>query len=506
MKMMKKVISLALIGAMMVACIAGCGKKGGGKAANSATDIQIAYWHSGLGVDWLEAIIAAFEEKYPEYNVEYTGSASTTAVRAAFGIEDTDTVDLYMTGKLTEFEYLEPLNDILDATADGDKQALKDKFFDSYLETEEYKGNYYSLTYGGGVIGFVYSKKLFDQAGITQLPRTTDELVLTCDILNDANITPMCHFISDGYYKFINYAWWAQYDGMENWVDFWQNPSEEKMATKDGRYEVMKVHEKLNTPNNVLGGSNSDSHVSMQTKFLEGQCAMMLNGSWLASEMSHVGKFDDYAMMKTPVISSITNKLKTVKTEPELRKLITAIDNVTDGVETEDAYKDGKGYNVQGLKVSAEDWAYVKAARNSMPINYGGEVCQIPNYSNAKEGAKKFLQFMYSDEGYKIYLDSLHITMPLALSEGEIDTASWNAFEQNQAELFAKTEQTVPHILLSQHDIFLNGGAEPFCEYMFVGLMCAKNESDRVTADKAWETVEGTVKDRYVNTWMKNVE
>ena len=263
MKMMKKVISLVLAGVLVMGCFTGCGNKGGAGKANSATDIQISYWHAGLGVEWLEALIKGFEAKYPEYNVEYTASASSTAVKAAFGLSDTDTVDLYMGGKMTEFEYLEPLNDVLDATADGDTKPLKEKFLPSYLETEVYGDKYYGLTWGGGIIGFVYNKTLFNQANITQLPRTTDELVLVCDTLNDEGITPMCHFISDGYYKFMNYAWWAQYDGMDNWMDFWQNPSEEKMATQDGRYEVMKVHEKLNRPENVLTGSNSDSHVSM---------------------------------------------------------------------------------------------------------------------------------------------------------------------------------------------------------------------------------------------------
>lgn len=504
---MKKVIALALVGLMVAGCLVGCGsKKSGNKAANSTKDIQISYWRSGLGEDWLKNVIEGFEKKYPEYNVEYTASASTPATTAGWGLEETDTVDIYMSGKLSETKWMEPLNDLLEKTADGDTKPLKEKFQASYLEAEVIDGNYYGLTWGGGIIGFVYNKEMFKDAGIKQLPRTTDELVLICDTLNDADITPLCHFISDGYYSFMNNAWWAQYEGMDNWMDFWQNPTEDKMATKDGRYEVMKVHEKLNKESNVLLGSNSDAHVSMQTKFMEGQCAMMLNGSWLASEMSHVGKMDQFEMMKTPVISSITKKLDSVKTEPELRKLITAIDSVTDGTKTEDSYKDGDNYLVEGKSVSAHDWEYVRSARNMTPINYTGTTCHIPNYSNAKDGAKLFLEYMYSDEGYSIYLDTLHIAMPLNLSEGEIKTDEWNSFEKNQAELFGKTETIVPHVLGSQHKLFLDGGADPFCDYLFVGLMGAKNEADRITADEAWEKVETTVRERYEGTWMANIK
>ena len=504
--MKKRVLAMVLVGVLALGLMAGCGKKGGNKGGNSATDVEISYWHAGLGDEWLDVLVKAFNEKHPEYNVYYKGTADFEAANAAFGLEDVDTVDLYLAAKEYDTKYLEPLNEILDTTVEGESKSIKEKFDASYLAQEELDGKYYNLTYGGGIMGFVYSKSLFEKVGIKQLPRTTDELAVVCATLSDNDITPLCHFKPNGYYWYLCDVWFAQYNGMDYYYDFYTDPSKEKMTSQDGRYKVMQAMEKIIKPEYTLQGSNSDEHVTMQTKFLEGECGMMFTGSWLASEMSNSDKVDNFAMMKTPVISSIIDKLKTVKTEPDLRKVIAAIDNVTDGVETVDTYKKGDAYEVEGKKVSAEDWDTIKAARNTMAANYAGETAYIPTYSNAQEGAKEFLKFMYSDEGYKIYLDSLHITMPLSLSEGEIDSSSWNAFEQNQAELFAKTEQTVPHVLLSQHDLFLNGGAEPFTEYMFVGLMCAKNEADRVTADEAWTQVESTVKDRYVNTWMKNIE
>lgn len=130
---------------------------------------------------------------------------------------------------------------------------------------------------------------------------------------------------------------------------------------------------------------------------------MMITGSWIANEMKGAGSTDDFDLMKTPVISSITDKLTTVKKESELRKVITAIDAVTDGEKDIAEYQDGENYKVDGLSVSAADWTYIRLARNSIASNYSGEGMFIPTYSNAKEGAK---QFMYKMDEKGVVLNS----------------------------------------------------------------------------------------------------
>ena len=310
MKKRNRILALILVGVLAIGCFAGCGKKGGNnkKGGEGATDIEISYWNAGLGTDWLDAVIAGFTKKYPEYNVYYNETASPTAVVAAYGLEDTDTVDLYMATKRYDTTYLEPLNDVLETTADGDSKTIKEKFNADYLMLEEYDGNYYNLTHGGGIIGFVYNKALFKEAGIVTIPRTTDEFALVCGTLADNNIKPLAHFKPSGYYAWLTETWFSQYEGVNNYRDFYANPTKEKMTKEDGRYEAIKAYEKIVTPENVLQGSNSETHISIQTKFLEGKFAIMLNGSWLSSEMQNNKKIYDFGIMKPPVISSITDK------------------------------------------------------------------------------------------------------------------------------------------------------------------------------------------------------
>lgn len=499
-------IACAMAGLMIIGCLAGCGSANSNKEGHSSTDVQISYWNAGLGDEWLNKLIEAFNEKNPEYNVYYNATASSASALAAFGLADSDTVDLYMTPRTYDKTYLESLNDVLDTTIEGESKSIREKFDSSYLELEKWEDNYYTLTYGGGMIGFVYNKELFEKVGITQLPRTTDELILVCATLADADVTPICHFKPSGYYHWINEVWSAQYDGIDYYRDFYNNPTKEKFTTKDGRYEFLKVHQKLNTPEYVLQGSNSESHVSMQTRFLEGEAAIMLNGSWLSSEMANSEKMGMFDMMKTPVISSITDKLTSVKSEKDLRKLIEAIDNVTDGIETIDAYKDGENYKVNGLSVLKEDWDYVESARNMTSQNYSSESCFIPTYSNAKEGAKEFLKFFYSDEGYKIYLEALKVKMPLTLSEGEIDTSNWNKFNINQMKMMEKAGDIVTYDMMSKDRLFTDGGANNIAHYEYISLMCSNNAADRVNADEAWNIIVDTINDRYDNEWLKNIK
>lgn len=505
-------LALALTGVLVTGCMTGCGvgkTTKDSKKGESTTDIQISYWRAGLDNLWLNAVIDGFHDKHPEYHVYYNETADLTASKAAYGMADVDTVDLYMTTSDYDTSYLEPLNDVLETTIEGESKSIKEKFSSSYLALEEFSdGNYYNLTFGGGLVGFVYNSELFEQAGIDQLPRTTDELALVCANLADQNIVPLCHFQNGGYYWQMNELWYAQYEGIDAYYDFYENPSKEKMLKKDGRYEVLKVNEKILTPEYVMPGSNAENHITIQTKFLSGRAAMMVNGSWLSSEMLNSDKINNFAMMRTPVISSITDKLATVKNDQELRKLIDAIDSVLDEVKKEEDYKDGENYIVNGKAITAEDWTYVKKARSMMFENYSEQSCFIPKYSNAKEGAKEFLRYLYSDEGYRIYMETINLKMPLSLSEGNADTSKWNSFMQNQAKLFDTSQYVVAVGYKRKNRIFTDGGAWSFGSegYDFRSLMCSNNETDRVNADEAWDHIYNIINDNYENTWMKNIK
>lgn len=514
---MKKVMALAFAGILTVSCLAGCG---GGEKKSSSGDsktIEITYWKSGLGEEWLKNVIAGFEKKHPEYKVVYSTTASQEAINAAFGSEDSDTTDLYLGVKKYETDKLEPLNDVLEATVDGESKAIKDKFSPSYLALEQSTdGNYYNLTCGGGMLGIVYNKALFEDAGITQAPRTTDELALVCDTLTSADIVPFCHFKPVGYWEdYMSDVFFVQYDGMDYVMnnfyackdDAGKSPSIEVFKKKDGRYEALKVFEKVIVPEYTMQGSSTYDHTTIQTMWLKGEAAMMVNGSWIENEMASTASASEFEMMRMPVVSSITDKLTTVKTEEDLRNVITAIDSVTDGQSELSAYQKGEDYEVNGLKVSAADWECIRLARNTVGSNYSGNSAYIPNYADAKDGAKEFLKYLYSDEGYKIFADTLHVVLPISLSEGELDTSDWSHFAKGQVALYQTTEQFATRYIAGAHPIFTLGGATRFgTVHTYVDKFCTNNVGDRITASEAWDLIQERVDDNYENNWLKNIK
>lgn len=519
MKNMKKAVAFMLASAVAITSLTGCGGKGNDnkKGGNSTTDIEISYWNAGLGTAWLDSIIAAFEEKYPEYNVYYKATATLNNTSLTYGMEG-DTVDIYLATEEGDLTYLEPLDDVLNATVDGESKPLIEKFNENYLEMAKASdGHYYQLTYGGGAIGIVYNKEHFEKAGLKE-PRTTNELTVACDTLKSKGYTPFIHFTTTGYWDWMIDAFFCQYDGFDYFVNNFYactdvngaSPSKEVFTTKDGRYKTMKAFEKIITPEYVVPGSNTMDHTSAQTQFLNGTASMMVNGSWLAAEMESVGGLENFVMMRMPVISAIVDKLTTVKTEGQLRKLISAIDSVADGEKQLSDYQDGENYKIGDLSVSAADWNYVYEARFTLPSNYSGENAYIPNYSSSKDGAKQFLKFLYSDEGQEIYTDTLKVALPLTPSDTAIDTSEWNDFQKSQLDLLNEAVRMPNAYSASRHRIFIDGGVGGGLATVvgenYVSAFCATNPEDRMTADQLWEKIVNKVNDNYENVWLKNLK
>lgn len=515
MKKMKRVVAVILAVSCIASALCGCGnKKQGTSDDGSKTNIEISYWNAGLGEEWLKAMIQAFETSHPQYKVTYSASADSSAANASLVNEESNSVDLYLSTTTYDTSLLEPLDDVLSSTVEGESKTIGEKINSSYLALETFPdGKVYTLTYGGSAIEFVYNKGLFAKAGIDTIPRTSNELVRACDKLAEADIMPLCHFKTSGYWETFVEAWYMQYEGADYYFNNFygckdeggNSPSKEVLKKVDGRYKILEACEKLLLPEYVLAGSNSTDHVTIQTMFLQGKAAMMLNGGWLQTEMNNEVDMEDFGVMKAPVLSAITDKLATVKKESELRKLISAIDAVTDGEKKITEFQEGDNFNVEGMIVSAADWEYVRKARNTVAANFSGEGMFIPKYSDAKEGAKEFIKFMYSDAGYKVYTDSLHMLLPLNLDNGEIETTDWSTFEKEMKDCTESAEQMAYYEIKGSHPIFTEGGAALFAWIKYVNKFCANNAGDRKTAEDVWKLVESQIEHDYESNWLANI-
>lgn len=520
MKKITRLLSLCLVVVLTAVCFAGCGNKQGNKAGegNTAKDIKISYWNAGYGSAWIEAMEKRFEKAYPEYNVELNITASDAAILNTFGMEDIDDTDLFLVSApvITQLEYFEPLNDVLEQTGKGDTVKIIDKFDANYVETSKFKdGNIYVMpAVSSGAMAMVYNKKIFADNGI-KIPRTTDELTVIADKLYSKKIPAFVSFKGTGYWSMAYPVWFSQYEGVDYYLNNFlackdlngKSPSKDVFTNKDGRYEILKALEGFLTPQYVLTGSNSQTHTIMQTEFVHGKAAMMYNGGWLENEAKSAGTMENFGVFRLPLLSSITNKLSTVKTEADLRSLIDAVDSVIDGKKSEDEYKSGADYVVEGKTVAAADWNHIMSARTT---TYGSNIESgffIPKYSTAIEGAKKFLAYMYSDENVKAIAKENHYAVggikPGAI---EVDTSEWSPLAKEFYTLETTYTTFVSERSVNIHKIFTDGGASMFAGHDFVPHYVTNNTADRWSADQVWNKVVSTVEADYTNKWLYSIK
>lgn len=518
---MKKIISLVLVGTCSLAATfaAGCNNK---KTADSATDIEITFWRSGMGDEFMKDIVAAFEAKYPEYNVVLNSKTTNTDISDnIMNGAKYNTVDLYFEPVPANslYQYFEPLDDVLEMVNDGETMKVSQKIKTSLLDNYRYyDGCYYTLPYGGGVCGLVYNEDLMQGFN---LPKTTDELRnLVFDLYteyNSQNCKPFIYF-SGGYWEYLYNIWHAQYDGLDYYYNTYstlgqsasvlgtasENPSLDVLTKKDGRYEALKVMEVLLDSQYVVSGSNSADHTTQQTKFINGRAVMMCNGAWMNNEMKAATAVSkNFSIMKTPVISSIVDKLTDVKNDAALSAVIDVVDQVADGALAIADIKQADGtYKIGDKFICESDWNKIYEARTMIWENYSQHAVCIPKYASAKEGAKKFVAFFYSDEAQKLMNNATHMTLPFNYDKAENapNVASWSGFERTMYE-FSQKYNMIGKVDGRRSLAFTRGGADEYAMVNFVSSM--SQISDAKTADEVWNEITGKFEENW-NTYLSN--
>lgn len=179
---------IALAGAAAVtASLAGCG---GGEKEVEKTDVDVTLDQISLGSDYtdlkadvkfltnrtdlvdttFQEYIKEFQEMYPDINVEYEGITSYSddiVTRLTTG----DWGDICMVDGIDKDElsnYFTPL---------GTKESLGSIYDAGFLDNCAYQGTCYGVPCMVNVQGVVYNKAVFEQAGVTEVPKTPDQFL-----------------------------------------------------------------------------------------------------------------------------------------------------------------------------------------------------------------------------------------------------------------------------------------------------------------------------------------
>ena len=464
----------------MLGSAVGCGKKNNIITdGEDTTNLHIYAAQKGYGTNMLKALATKFEADNPGIKVHFRETPLEDQIMNSFelGRMEND-YDIYFTctGNMYSFlsnyvfegysESLYDLTAIYQKTIPGETKTIEDKMYDyfkDYFNTgTEDKPEYRALSWATGMMGLCYNvdviKSVFGDDYQSDLPKTTKELKEFAIELKNAGKVPFVFPGQSDYFTFSMLApWWAQYEGLENYELFFDgfvyDPMEgdyvysADIYKQEGRLKALEtLYDLINKADGLVlenaNDYNNNNFRDLQICFVqkEQNYAMYPNGDWLEQESVLTGN-SEIAMMKTPVISSIIETLETVKTEEALREVIRYVDGETSTI--------NDGY-------SNADIERIAQARNMVATSHGlGHTCWVPAYTNAPTLVEKFLLFMYSDEGMKLYKENCAGGfLPATCDYSGIELSP---FEQS---VYAMSENIVAVGTNSKSPIFNEGGAQ----------------------------------------------
>lgn len=425
---MKKILTSAISGLLTFSCAFGfsaCGAKRG-VASNDDNTLEVYLWNAGYGTEWLYEMLEDFgtldyvKEKYPNYSYATVINDQNSYGEGRIAQGKNNTIDLFFTEAVEGYFGTPQLVDLTEVlynqTVLGEEVLVKEKMQPDRLERVKFSQQnseavgYYYVPWSCSIGGLIYNKTLFGELGL-KVPRTTDELFALMDEVKSWNGKrpdyPYTYTITSSQINYIGYTWpqwWAQYEGIEDYANFFKGIDPEGIMNsadvlyEKGRLESFKIMERMHKESNGYY-----DRASFTRTFIQGQTQLLLRqgliqpcGDWFSNEMKDLAEgykklgFDDeIGMMKTPIISSITERLETIKSDELLCKVI---DDIDAGKTT---------CEIAG--VSQMDYERVCEARGIIGCGDVESLTVIPSDATAKELAIDFLRYFASDRANRIY-------------------------------------------------------------------------------------------------------
>jgi multiple sugar transport system substrate-binding protein len=190
----KQLLTCVLSAMIATSVLAGCGSKASNTSSSSSTNavtpqekITLTFWNAYSEPEnkvMKEKVIPKFEADHPNITVKSVqmpnDGLKQQVIQAISGNSSPDLMrmDIIWT---PEFAKMGALTDI--TNLDG-FNALKDGFFQGPLQTNFLDGKYYGMPLDTNTKSGIYSKKVLAQVGLTEPPKTYDELLAASGKLN----------------------------------------------------------------------------------------------------------------------------------------------------------------------------------------------------------------------------------------------------------------------------------------------------------------------------------
>lgn len=465
----KKLLCLSLLGA---ACALTSCKNPFKKTdeVGGTSHVQIRCYKGGYDVEWLNELIRQFNNTFKSkgYSAELmeSGEKVTETSKQDIYLPDENQTDLYftngsaMTDIISQSQnylgtydkvLLEELTDVYNSKAIGfdgqeESQTISERFVGGFKELCEYNGSetrwngkLFKLPWADAFTGLFANKKVLERYGIVDIPLTSNELIAAVNkIYNNRKGDDYPYAFggnnTSGYFSFLFETWFGQYSTVENFKKFM------KLEPADGNIKEhgYQVYQDQGIKKALEGmfdycdykfaapGSDSAKHLEAQKKFVLGKAGFMVNGNWVMQEMrlNYPEAANDIIMLKTPVLSSIGEEVGL--TDAQLHDVVKAIDELKNDNEIK-----------QLVTISDEGITRIRNARRVVDSIGPTHDMFIPSYSDAKDAAKLFIRFMYSNDGCNVFRDKAWANLPLTYTIKDELKSKTNAFQASLDTVYA---------------------------------------------------------------------
>ena len=196
--MAKKALAGIALAATAAVALSGCAGGGAGDDADNTIDgevkgdIKVVTWRTDLVEDGtFEKYAEEFNKKYPDVYVtfegitDYAGEMLTRMSTTNYG----DVIGIPAIKPEQYEQFLEPL---------GETSDFEDTY--RFLPAASYDGTQYGIAWGGNANGVVYNKRIFEEAGVTELPTSEAEwLDALQQVKDDTDAIPLYTNYKDGW-------------------------------------------------------------------------------------------------------------------------------------------------------------------------------------------------------------------------------------------------------------------------------------------------------------------
>lgn len=250
--------------------------------------LDVFYWDDiNTSTDLATQQFKVAVDKFNEEDNGYTANVITTDIsnyytklNALVAADDLPDVFMCHPGTLmrnaAKAGVLLPLDDYL--KEDG----WYDTFVTPYFDNLKYDGKIVSMPMKAAAACVFYNKDMFETAGIDTLPKTWDEFLSDCQTLKDAGYTPIASSGTEDWVIGILGGYLCDrtggrldsiLNGEKEWTD---------QSFIDAGNCLLQLVDNGYFQDSFLGDSNDQ----MTYKFIHGQAAMMITGSWGISSIN----------------------------------------------------------------------------------------------------------------------------------------------------------------------------------------------------------------------------